>query len=122
MGLGDAPPAENAWKNCPYEGAGEGRRLAKLRAAFAAGGQPQQLVQSGRSSQSRGARAQRAQRAQLLASTPVHRARAGRGAGRQTLTAYASGQIERVGVGARVGVNVICQTDSESQWRTSIGR
>ena len=74
---------------------------------------------SGLSSQSRGARAQRAQ---LLANTPVHRARASRGAGRQTLTAYASGQIERVGVGARVGVNVVDQTDSESQWRTSIGR
>ena len=77
-GFGRRSTTEKAWKSCPYEGAGEGRRLAKLRAAFVAGGQPQQLFQSWLSGQSRSARAQRARRTQLLASTPVHRVRASR--------------------------------------------
>ena len=69
--------------------------------------------QGGQANRAARARSGRSGRSSLPAHMCIAHVQAG-GAGRQTLTAYASGQIERV------GVNVVDQT--ESQWRTSTGR
>ena len=69
---------EKAWKSCPYEGAGEGRRLAMFVRLLLLGVNLSSSFYQGCQAIAQRARAQRAQRAQLLASTPVHRVRASR--------------------------------------------